>query len=162
MAKFDKDLLNGLNVSVQGVGHLGVTGKVEHPKLDMDVVDDISTGKLKAQYVTIPFEKFSSAVMAEYKNNNLKASDRRPLILKGNIRRDAVDVPIVLTMQGEIHELDDGSLEVGKEVGRKVKMRLDRYTKTVNGISEVVYDRINEVFIIDGKDLLAEYRQNVN
>lgn len=110
MARTDKDILNGLNASVQGVGHLGVTGKVEQPKLDMDVVDDISSGKLKAQYMTISFEKYSSIVMAEYNKNNLKPKDRLPLVLKGNIRRDAVDVPLVVTVQGEIHELDDGTL----------------------------------------------------
>jgi len=162
MARTDKDILNGLNVSVQGTGHLGVTGKFEHPKLDMDIVDDISSGKLKSQYATITIEKFSSILMAEYKNNNLKPADRRPLVIKGNIRRDGMDVPMVITIQGEIHELDDGSLETNKEVSRKVKIKLDRYTKTVNGVSEVVYDRLNEILIIDGQDLLAEYRQNVN
>jgi len=162
MARTDKDILNGLNASVQGVGHLGVTGKVEQPKLDMDVVDDISSGKLKAQYMTISFEKYSNIVMAEYNKNNLKPKDRLPLVLKGNIRRDATDVPLVITVQGEIHELDDGTLEEGKEVTRKVKIKVDRYTKTVDGKPEVVYDRLNDVMVIDGVDLLAEYRQNVN
>jgi P2 family phage contractile tail tube protein len=112
--------------------------------------------------MTISFEKYSSIVMAEYNKNNLKPKDRLPLVLKGNIRRDATDVPLVITVQGEIHELDDGTLEEGKEVTRKVKIKVDRYTKTVNGIPEVVYDRLNDVMVIDGVDLLAEYRQNVN
>ena len=162
MARTDKDLLNGLNAQVQGTGHLGVTGGVTQPKLDFEVVDDISTGKLKAQYVEIEFTKYSKIVMAELKQNNIKPQNRKPIVLKGNIRRDAVDVPIVLTVQGEIHEMDDGKLEEGKGVSRKIKIKLDKYTKTVNNQREVTYSRLDDVYEVDGQDLLAEYRQNVN
>ena len=161
MAREDKSLLSGLNLQVAGVGHLGVTGKVTLPKMDFEVVDDISTGKLKTQTMDIEIKQYSKSVLGLMLQNNLNPNARVPLLLKGNIKKAGADVPLIITAKGEIHEVNDGSLEENKEVSRTIKIKLDFYNKIVDGVPEVVYDRLNEILMVEGVDLLAQYRQNV-
>lgn len=161
MARRDINSLSGLNIQVAGVGHLGTTGKVVQPKLDFVLVEDVSTGKLKSQFLEVEVKEYSTSVMAIMMQNAITPSSRTPIIIKGNVKKDAKDIPIVITFRGEMHEMDDGALEAGKEVSRTVKVKLDFYSKIVDGVPEVNYDRLNEILMINGVDLLAQYRSNV-
>ncbi len=161
MARGDINIVSGLNVQAVGVGHLGTTSKVTQPKLDFEVVKDVSSGKLKAQYIEIDLAEFSNTMLDQVIQNNLTPSSRIPLILKGNIKQNAKDIPIVITVRGEIHSVDDGVMEEGKETIRKLKMKVDSYSKIVDGIAEINFDRQNEILVVNGTDLLAQYRSNV-
>jgi P2 family phage contractile tail tube protein len=144
-----------------GVGHLGITSKVTQPKLDFEVVKDVSTGKLKAQFMEFEITAFSNTMLGQVIQNNLKPQTRIPLVLKGNIKQDSQDIPVVITVTGEVHSVDDGVLEEGKEAVRKLKIKVDRYSKIVDGTPEVNFDRLNEILVVNGVDLLANYRTNV-
>jgi len=140
MAKDNKQILNGLNLQVKGIGHLGKVNSVDQPDIEFEVVDDVSTGRLKVLYMTIKLGEYNPSILLQALDNNLRASARVPFIVKGSIRQNSRDLPLMIIATGETHQIKDGSLEANKDVGRELKIRLDTYTKTVDGIPEIVYD----------------------
>lgn len=161
MSKDNTQILNGLNLQVLGVGHLGKVKSIDQPDVSFEVVDDVSTGRLKAMYMTIKLGEYNPSILLQALQNNLRASSRVPFVVKGSIRQNSRDLPLMIVATGETHEIKDGSLEANKDVGREMKIKLDTYTKTVDGVPEIVFDDPNEIFLLNGVDQYAEFRANV-
>jgi len=161
MAQENKQLLTGLNLSVLGIGHIGKIDSIDQPDLEFEVVDDVSTGRLKTMFMTIKLGEYNNSLLQQTLQNNLKDNNKVPFVIKGNIRQNAKDIPLMIVARGEVHTVKDGTLEIGKTVQREMKIRLVTYSKTVAGIPEIIVDVPNEIFTIDGLDQYADFRANV-
>jgi P2 family phage contractile tail tube protein len=161
MAIENKQLLSGLNLSVAGVGHIGQINNIDQPDLEFEVVDGVSTGRLKTMFLTIKMGEYNNSLLQQVLQNNLKDNAKVSFVIKGNIHQNAKDIPLMILASGEVHIVKDGTLEINKAVQREMKIRITFYSKTVAGIPEIVVDVPNEIFLIDGIDQYADFRANV-
>lgn len=65
---------------------------------------------------------------------------------------------IELIVRGRHSEIEMGDQQVGEMGEFKVTTKLAYYKLVWNGRTEIEYDPLNSVFIVDGNDLLAEQR----
>lgn len=160
-------VLTDINVFVDGVGHLGTSKKVTLPKIEKvrqsqtagGFERTVDTGIFKELESEITLAEYSSSVFASMATGN--ASGKGVLFtLKGSIFQEGKRVPIVATVQGDI-DVDDGDLEGGKEVERKIKVAVNLYGLTIDGKSAVMFDTTNMIAEIDGVDYLADLRAQI-
>ncbi|STY91761.1 phage major tail tube protein [Mannheimia haemolytica] len=71
---------------------------------------------------------------------------------------DSVDA-VELVCRGRIAEIDEGSSKAGNDTEHSYKASLTYYKKTVNGVDIIEIDTLNQIYIVDGKDRLAEIRK---
>lgn len=60
--------------------------------------------------------------------------------------------------RGRLKNFNPGVLELGKQMGASVTLELLYILIEINGETKVEYDKLNDVFIVDGKDLLEKVR----
>ena len=161
MAQENKQLLTGLNLSILGVGYFGRIDNIDQPDLEFEVVDDVSTGRLKTMFLTMKLGEYNETLLEQVTQNNIKDNDKNAFVIKGNIRQNSKDIPLMITAKGEVHTVKDGTLEVKKASQREMKIKLSYYKKTVAGKDEIIVDDPNEIFSINGKDQYADFRANV-
>ncbi len=70
---------------------------------------------------------------------------------------DAVEI----VLRGRHSEIDSGTGKPGEDTEFSVKTSVSYYKLTINGRVEIEIDLVGMVFIVDGKDLLAEQRRAI-
>jgi len=160
-------VLTDINVFIDGIGHLGTSKKVTLPKIEKvrqsqtsgGFERTVDTGIFKELECEITLAEYSSSVFASMALGN--ASGLGVLfVLKGSIFQDGTRVPLVATIQGDI-DVDDGDLEGGKELERKIKVAVNLYGMTIDGTQGVLFDTTNMIAMIDGVDYLADLRTQI-
>ncbi|MFB0974555.1 MAG: phage major tail tube protein [Tolumonas sp.] len=89
--------------------------------------------------------------------------DGVPLRFAGAYQRDDTgDVSRVeIVSRGRIKELDSGNLKVGDNSQTKVSMTNTYYKVMVDGSTVVEVDTVNMIHIVDGVDMMADYRKAI-
>ena len=160
-------VLTDINIFVDGVGHLGTSKKVTLPKIEKvrqsqtagGFERTVDTGIFKELECEITLAEYSSTVYASMATGN--ASGAGVLFtLKGSIFQDGKRVPLVATIKGDI-DVDDGDLEGGKEIERKIKIAPTLYSLEINGSKAVMFDTTNMIAEINGVDYLADLRTHI-
>ena len=67
---------------------------------------------------------------------------------------DAVEI----VARGRYSEIDRGDAEAGKTTEHKFKMEVSYYKESVNGVDLIEIDVLNNIFVVDGVDILAAQR----
>ncbi|MBA1289169.1 phage major tail tube protein [Pseudomonas japonica] len=77
-------------------------------------------------------------------------------------RDDTGDTSAVeLVVRGRHEELDMGEGKPGENTEHKITTACSYYKLTVDGKEEIEIDLLNFLYLVDGKDLLAEHRKNI-
>lgn len=77
-------------------------------------------------------------------------------------REDTGEVDAVeIVIRGRHTEIDSGTGKPGEDTEFSVKTGVSYYKLTINGRVEIEIDLVGMVFIVDGKDLLAEQRRAI-
>lgn len=153
--------LTGLTAFIDGKGLLGTVKSVQLPKVEeiRETVKQggfersLSTGVFKAMECEITLSEFNQLAYDAW-------ADSIPIVLKGSVKERGKTYGIVATVKGG-RDVDDGTLETGKEVERKIKIYVDFYSLTVNNESQVLLDLDNMIANVMGKDLLADMRKHL-
>lgn len=89
--------------------------------------------------------------------------DGVPLRFAGAYQRDDTgDVSRVeIVSRGRIKELDSGNLKVGDNSQTKISMTNTYYKVMVDGSTVVEVDTVNMIHIVDGVDMMADYRKAI-
>ncbi len=153
--------LTGMTAFVDGVGLLGTVKTVQLPKVEQ-LRETTTAGGFERSINTGVFKAMEAELtISEYNDSVYKAwQEQLPIVIKGSIKEKGNTYQIEINLKGE-REIDDGTLETGKEVERKVKVYCDYYSLTINGESQVLLDVDNMIANIMGKDYLEDMRNHL-
>lgn len=158
--------LKNFNFSVDGTSYLGETTEVTQPKLAMKLEGYRAGGMMAEVDVNMGLEKLELGFKIGGHEEDLIKLFGGPI--SGNVFRfngayqhdddDSVDA-VELVCRGRIVELDEGNAKSGDDTEHSYESSLTYYKKTVNGVDIVEIDTLNQIYIVDGKDRLAEIRK---
>lgn len=157
--------LKNFNFSVDGTSYLGETNEVTQPKLALKLEAyraggmqgevDVNQGieKLELEFKMGGHEPNLIALFGGSISGNL-------FRFQGAYQRDDTDEvdAVELVCRGRLSEIDEGSSKAGDDTEHSYKASLTYYKKVVNGKDIVEIDMLNQIFMVDGKDRLAEIR----
>lgn len=152
-------VVTGLNVFVDGFGHLGTAKTVKRPDIDTEKIEqltgagarDVDTfqlGKLEAE---ISFDEMS---VVAYK----QLGTDKDVIVKGAVRQGSEVLGVVETYRG-VYSVTQGDLELKKTAEAKLKISASYYRLEVNGEELIEVDHDNNIFKLNGVDMLDKVNQ---
>lgn len=158
-----------MNLFQDGVGYKGEVNEVTLPKLAIksedyraggmlgDVVIDLGIEKLEME---VKFGGFMTEMKAFFGSPNI---DGVALRYAGSYQRDdtgEVDA-VEIVARGRYTEIDDGNAKSGDDTESTYKVALTYYKLIVNGNELIEIDLLNTIYVVNGKDRLAEHRKAI-
>lgn len=165
------EVINNWNAYKQGNKLIGVTGQVQMPTFDA-ITEEISGAGVLGSYETaIPGHYSSISHDIEFRMldddmfelmNPLEPVDltfraSRQSTVKSTAALDYSGMRIV--ERGRLKSFNPGTLELGKQMGASITLEVLYYLVELNGVKKLEYDKLNSVFIVNGKDLLEKVRK---
>lgn len=158
--------LKNFNFSVDGTSYLGETTEVTQPKLAMQLEDYRAGGMIAPVGVNMGLEKLEMEFkIGGHETDLIKLFGGS---INSNVFRfngayqhdddDSVDA-VEIVARGRIIEIDEGSSKAGDDTEHSYKVALTYYKLMVNGVDIIEIDTLNQIYIVDGKDRLAEIRK---
>lgn len=156
-----------MNLFQEGVGYKGEVTEITLPKLAIKTEDYRAGGMLGDVAIDLGIEKLEMEVkfgglMVEMKeffgSPNI---DGVALRYAGSYQREdtgEVDAVEVVT-RGRYTEIDGGNAKAGDDTEETYKTALTYYKLIVNGKELIEIDLINDIYMVNGKDRLAEHRK---
>lgn len=164
------EIINNYNVYSNGNVLIGVSGSVTLPTLDA-ITEEVSGAGILGTYETsvvgmygsmeqeVPFrildeDIFSLMNPTELVDLTFRASAQSTVKSTG-----AVDYKgMRIVERGRFKGFTPGKYELGKQMDASVKFELLYILIEVGGKTMLEYDKLNSVFIVNGKDLLKKVR----
>jgi P2 family phage contractile tail tube protein len=158
--------ITGVNIFVDGVGHLGTSKSVTLPKITEKTFEsatggltrEILTGTLEKMECSFTLQEYSPVVFAALA---AQVATDSMYIFKANINQGGANKALVSIVKGHIKEIDDGDYEAQKEVERKVTISASFYSMEIDGTQGVMIDANNMIYVVDGVDMLSTVRSNL-
>ena len=164
------EIINNFNVYKKGTQLIGLSAAVTLPSFDA-ITETINGAGILGEYETsivgnyssmkqeIPFrvldeDIFSLMDPSSVVDLTFRASQQSTVKASGAI--DYKGMRIV--ERGRFMSFDPGKMELGKQMDAKVTMELMYILIEVGGKTMLEYDKLNSVFKVNGKDLLAKVR----
>ncbi len=153
--------LTGMTAFIDGIGLLGTLKSVQLPKVEV-MRETVTAGGFERNVATGVFKAMEAELtISEYNETVYNAWQAQiPIVIKGSIKEKGTNYPVEIWLKGE-RDIDDGTLETGKEVERKIKVYCDFYSLTINGVPQVLLDVENMIANIMGKDYLEDMRKHI-
>jgi len=147
-------VLTGLSVLIGGKNTFGYTDEgTKTPEFEFEVVNEESTGIVKPPKMTVAFNDLSVTHIAHI-------SAGLPFVLKGNIRVDGEDKPLVITASGQLHKMGT-DIKVGDATKREFEIRLETYSEMVDSVPTIVYSRHPYNLILGGIPMAPDFSKNI-
>lgn len=142
-----------LNLVLQGVGHLGVSKSFTLPEVKKVMYQQkvaagtrqIDTGRFEAMTFDATVEEFSSIALSSLTTDQLTGNDAFIYGYFDFSDGSGTSNKGVLTMKGPVISVNDGSLESGNQVARKITIGVNYYTFTVNNEQVFMLDIENNI-----------------
>lgn len=164
------EIINNYNVYHNGNVLVGVSGSVTLPSFDA-ITEEVSGAGILGTYETsvaghyssmtqeVPFrildeDIFSLMNPSELVDLTFRASAQSTEKATGSV--DYKGMRIV--ERGRLKSFTPGSLELGKQMGASVTLELLYILVEIGGETKLEYDKLNSVFVVNGKDLLEKVR----
>lgn len=164
------EVINNFNAYNQGNLLIGVTGQVQLPNFDA-ITEEISGAGILGSYETgipgfyssmpleVPFrildtDIFSIMNPSEPVDLTFRASEQHTVKSTGAL--DYKQMRIVT--RGRLKNFAPGTLELGKQMGATVTLELLYILIEIDSKTMLEYDKLNTVFVVNGKDLLEKVR----
>ena len=146
--------ITGLSVLIGGKNTFGYTDEgTKTPEIEFEVVNEDSTGIIKQPKMTLAFNDLSVSHITHIASG-------LPFVLKGNIRVDGEDKPIVITANGQMHKMTTNT-KVGDNAKREFEIRLDLYSEMIDGVPTIVYSRHPYNLILGGIPMAPDFSSNI-
>ncbi|MEH8047271.1 phage major tail tube protein [Gallibacterium anatis] len=161
--------LKFMNLFQDGVGYKGEVTEVNLPKLAIKTEDYRAGGMLGDVAIDLGIEKLEMEVKFGGLMSEMKEFFGSPNIdgvalrYAGSYQRDdsgEVEAVEVVT-RGRYTEIDGGSSKSGDDTEETYKAALTYYKLIVNGKDLIEIDLINDIYVVNGKDRLAEHRKAI-
>lgn len=146
--------LTGLSIMIAGKNTFGYTDEgTKAPSFEFETVNEESTGIVKQPKMTIAVKNLGAEYIAHM-------SAGLPFVLKGNIREDGEDKPLLITAQGQLQKMS-GDIKEGDSVKREFEIRVDMYSELVDLIPTIIYSRNPYKCILGGIDMAPDFNSNL-
>jgi len=125
--------LQTLAIIMDGKNTFGKTGEFKPLDIEYEVVDEESTRLIKSPHITIGVEDLGQHYIDAFMRGE-------PFILKGSIGDEGKDIPLMITVSGQIHKMKN-NIKVGDKIGREFDIRVDTYIERVDGRETMRWNR---------------------
>lgn len=162
-------VLKAMNLSVDGVSHLAIVDEFTPAKLARKLESYRSGGMQGGVSIDLGFD--DGALDVEFTLGGYEASlvkklstgkiDGVQLRFAGAFQDDSTTkyTGVEVVVRGRLADRDLGTLKVGEKGQQKHKFLTTYYREDINGQTAIEVDLINNIYTVDGKDLMAEIRQ---
>ena len=164
------EVINNFNAYNTGNMLVGVTGSVQLPNFEA-ITEEISGAGVLGSYDTaipgfyssmaqeVPFRILDTDIFALMKPGELvdltfRASEQHTVKSTGALDYKGMRV----VERGRLKSFSPGKLELGKQMGASVTLELLYILIEIDGKTKLEYDKLNSVFVVNGKDLLEKVR----
>lgn len=164
------EIINNFNAYHNGNVLIGVSGSVSLPSFDA-ITETISGAGILGEYETgvvghygsmtqeVPFrildrDIFSLMDPSALVDLTFRASAQSTVKSTGAVDYKGMRV----VERGRLKGFTPGTLEMGKQMGASVTLELLYILVEVDGKTMLEYDKLNSVFVVNEKDLLAKVR----
>jgi len=155
--------MQDINIFVSSIGHLGVSESVELPKIAFSR-ESKNAGGFEQEVKVGTFEKMDcKLVIEEYSSNVMEAitdNDAASFVIKGSVSQGGKSVPAVATIRGDF-DTDFGSWKAKEAVKQTIEIKVKFFELEINGVQLVQIDTKNMIAKINGTDVLADLRANI-
>jgi hypothetical protein len=164
------EVINNFNAYNNGNVLIGVTNSVTLPNFDA-ITEEISGAGILGTYETsipgmfgsmvqeVPFRILDQDIFSLMNPNELvdltfRASEQSTVKATGALTYNSMRI----VERGRFKAFDPGTLELGKQMNSKLSLEMFYILIEVDGETKLEYDKLNSVFIANGKDLLEKVR----
>lgn len=164
------EVINNFNAYHNGNVMIGVTGAITLPNLDA-ITEEIGGAGILGTYETsipgfyssinqeVPFrildeDIFSIMDPTELVDLTFRASQQSTVKTTGALEYKGMRI----VQRGRLKSFSSGTLELGKQMNATVTLELLYYLVEIDGKTMLEYDKLNSVFVVNGKDLLQKVR----
>ncbi|MCM1189802.1 MAG: phage major tail tube protein [bacterium] len=164
------EVINNFNAYNNGNVLIGLTGSVQLPNFDA-ITEEISGAGILGSYETgipgfyssmpqqIPFRILDTDIFTimdpgELVDLTFRASAQHTVKSTGALNYSGMRV----VERGRLKNFEPGKLELGKQMNASVTLELLYIMIEIDGQKKLEYDKLNSVFIVNGKDLLEKVR----
>lgn len=164
------EVINNFNVYNNGNVLIGVTGSVQLPNFEA-ISEEIGGAGILGTYETgipgffssmsqeIPFrildeDIFSIMDPGQLVDLTFRASQQHTVKNTGALDYGGMRI----VERGRLKNFSPGKLELGKQMESSVTLELLYILIEVDGATKLEYDKLNSVFVVNGKDLLEKVR----
>lgn len=164
------EIINNYNVYNKGNVLIGVSGAVKLPSFDA-ITEEVSGAGILGSYETtvaghygsmvqeIPFrildeDIFSLMNPSELVDLTFRASAQSTVKSTGAVDYKGLRV----VERGRLKNFDPGTFELGKKMDANLTLEILYIMVEIDGKTMVEYDKLNSVFVVNGKDLLEKVR----
>lgn len=164
------EVINNYNVYNNGNVLVGVSGSVTLPSLD-PITEEVSGAGILGSYDTsivghyssmtqeVPFRILDEDIFTIMNPNELVDLTFRASAQSTVKATGAVDYKgMRIVERGRLKSFTPGKFEQGKQMDASVTLELLYILVEVDGQTKLEYDKLNSVFIVNGKDLLEKVR----
>jgi Phage tail tube protein FII len=164
------ETINAFNVYKDGAQLIGVTAEVTLPDFTA-MTDTISGAGLMGEYETVITGAFSSMTIdIPFRTLNddtfklLSPTQALSLTLRGSIQNtnknnlamEYTGMRVVVT--GRAKAIKPGTLKPGQQMNSSIAIEVMQILIEIDGKKKIELDKLNAVYKVDGKDLLAQIK----
>ena len=163
-------VVNRYNLYRKGTKLVGLTGEVELPAVTMvtDTLEGAGTGgnmdipviglteniDIQIPFMSLTKDLFSLANPVEAEDLTLRGAIQGTDPATGKISYTS----IAISMRGTVKEITPGTVKSGGKMESSVTMTLSYYKIALDGETVLEIDKLNNVFVVNGDDVLKEVR----
>lgn len=163
-------VVNRYNLYRKGTKLVGLTGEVELPSVTMvtDTLEGAGTGgnmdvpvigltenmDIKIPFMSLTKDLFSLANPGEAEDLTLRGAIQGTDPATGKISYTSV----AISVRGTVKEIAPGTVKSGGRMESSVTMALSYYKIVLDGETVLEIDKLNNVFVVNGVDVLKEVR----
>lgn len=165
------EVINNFNAYHNGNVLVGVTGSVELPNFDA-ITEEITGAGVLGSYEasipgfyssiaqTVPFRILDSDIFdlmnpSEPVDLTFRSASQSTVKATGALAYNQMRV----VERGRLKSFTPGKLEQGKQMDASVTLEVLYVLIEVDGVKKLEYDKLNSVFIVNDRDLLAQIKQ---
>ena len=159
MASIIPEVLNHFNIYNGANALVGVSGEVELPELEA-ITDTVEgTGQFSSATIKIPF-----AVLYSDMFSIVNTTEPPLLTLRGSMQCTDPKTgatgyyPIRVVVRGKAKTTTLGKVAKGKKMESEVELEILYIKVEINNAVVLELDKLNFVFVLNGKDMLAQIR----
>lgn len=163
--------LRDANVYVNGTSTHGQSTEITLPNIQFSKSEYKALGMVGVLKLFNGFDAMEATIKWSSPNNDVKiacANPRKAVDLMIRSSRDVVvggdlteEQPVIYYVRGTINNYGLGTLKPKDDTETETKIDLTYIKEVVNGQELIEVDIANNIFRINGEDMLAKYRQNL-
>lgn len=160
------DILQDINLHIDGEGFAGRIGELTLPKIAPKVMEyiaggmggpiDIPMGTLEKMEAEFTLKGANADVLALL---GIRPGLEKPFSVRGvTVDSSGVQKPVKVDMRATVRDIDFGAWKPGEETTTKISVTVNRYEYQRDGQQLILHDVLTRELIINGTDQTADMR----